>query len=713
MPKGGRRPSPDPQDARNTQQSTPHSPISSQSQAAHMQWRESRTSSSQSHSSSSSVHYHHPSHHHPSRPPSSSSSSGSAAGYESRYGPPHLAPPPLAPYVTPNRRFFAPLPAQEQWLGLDGRRLTSHEPRPGFPPLQRPRPDHILAASGSRMTPSLPPPIQPPPTAHPYPSLTPPSSEELTQHLTLAGGQTPTAMHFSMLSTHDYSQSHPSPSTVVGPKGYMEEQGKGSHSRVTGWQQPSSSRGKLPMRSRSRSSSSAGSGSTSRGSQRSGHEGGVRRASRTSSSPSQVEGYRRTSRNPSREGSARAASVGVEHRRGKKKRTRALMTHAQQAGLMSLWKKTKFPTSGDREVLGQQIGLTARQVQVWFQNQRQKGRKTLLVNGGVPEGEDPADYEDLQKSPRSRRLSIEKDERIFAWAGTSAGGSAWTGADGHAPEAVTPAYDGTGYPYLPAMTSEPQYRHVPTHTNPFPVPQHTRSAPLPPTSAVSWSPSSQYPSVLEPPRSSNSLPSGELAYAPSRSGFADPAPSSWAGYYPYEQYGRGYTGHSSVQGSLPTAHVHDTPSRRSVVEDHHPNPATLPAPPSSFPLASYGSGHAAPPPPILSAPITTPTLSHSTRQRADTRSSVQSVPSSSSTTSTPASTSHLPPSLARIAIAGPVAGGDDLPSLLPGIVGGREGEEIGSPRKRNASWTLPERRVKGRGPGEEEGSSSGVRKLLD
>lgn len=68
----------------------------------------------------------------------------------------------------------------------------------------------------------------------------------------------------------------------------------------------------------------------------------------------------------------------------KKKRTRALMTHLQQAGLMRLWKKvifefsdlviplitvnqTKFPTSGDREALGQEIGLTSRQVQVWFQ----------------------------------------------------------------------------------------------------------------------------------------------------------------------------------------------------------------------------------------------------------------------------------------------------------------------------------------------------------
>lgn len=82
--------------------------------------------------------------------------------------------------------------------------------------------------------------------------------------------------------------------------------------------------------------------------------------------------------------SKKAPLPGKRRGREKKKRTRALMTHLQQAGLMRLWKKviskmcnlftqlitvnqTKFPTSGDREALGQEIGLTSRQVQVWFQ----------------------------------------------------------------------------------------------------------------------------------------------------------------------------------------------------------------------------------------------------------------------------------------------------------------------------------------------------------
>nr|XP_031863626.1 uncharacterized protein CI109_000878 [Kwoniella shandongensis]KAA5530698.1 hypothetical protein CI109_000878 [Kwoniella shandongensis] len=134
----------------------------------------------------------------------------------------------------------------------------------------------------------------------------------------------------------------------------------------------------------------------------------------------------------------------------KKKRTRALMTHSQQAGLSRLWKKTKFPTGNDREHMGSEIGLTSRQVQ----NQRQKGRKALLVNGGIPEGEDPADYEDLQKSPRARRLSIEQEERISAWAGHSSTASTYPSSQFDVPQS-------TGFVFESARGNhkEKQIRH--------------------------------------------------------------------------------------------------------------------------------------------------------------------------------------------------------------------------------------------------------------
>jgi hypothetical protein len=71
-------------------------------------------------------------------------------------------------------------------------------------------------------------------------------------------------------------------------------------------------------------------------------------------------------------------------------------------------------------VLGQRIGLTPRQIQVWFQvsqppflvsaltiqNQRQKIRKEINESK-IPAGAHPQDYNDLDKSPRSRKLTVE------------------------------------------------------------------------------------------------------------------------------------------------------------------------------------------------------------------------------------------------------------------------------------------------------------------
>jgi hypothetical protein len=59
----------------------------------------------------------------------------------------------------------------------------------------------------------------------------------------------------------------------------------------------------------------------------------------------------------------------------KKKRTRTLTTPQQSAALHALLAQSRFPTTAMREQVGRSIGLSARKVQVWFQNQRQKARR--------------------------------------------------------------------------------------------------------------------------------------------------------------------------------------------------------------------------------------------------------------------------------------------------------------------------------------------------
>ncbi|KAJ7585252.1 hypothetical protein C8J56DRAFT_144842 [Mycena floridula] len=59
----------------------------------------------------------------------------------------------------------------------------------------------------------------------------------------------------------------------------------------------------------------------------------------------------------------------------KKKRTRTLTTPHQSAVLHALLAQSRFPTTAMREEVGRSIGLSARKVQIWFQNQRQKARR--------------------------------------------------------------------------------------------------------------------------------------------------------------------------------------------------------------------------------------------------------------------------------------------------------------------------------------------------
>lgn len=56
------------------------------------------------------------------------------------------------------------------------------------------------------------------------------------------------------------------------------------------------------------------------------------------------------------------------------------MTPDQLTALHRLLSQTRFPTTEQREQCGREIGLSARRVQVWFQNQRQKSKAQQQAN---------------------------------------------------------------------------------------------------------------------------------------------------------------------------------------------------------------------------------------------------------------------------------------------------------------------------------------------
>jgi hypothetical protein len=76
--------------------------------------------------------------------------------------------------------------------------------------------------------------------------------------------------------------------------------------------------------------------------------------------------------------------------------------------------QTKFPDAGQRQEMAEAIGLTARQVQVWFQNQRQKHRKQMQQVGG------------LEGDGHAKGLSADQEDRVSHWAASSGTGSSWS-----------------------------------------------------------------------------------------------------------------------------------------------------------------------------------------------------------------------------------------------------------------------------------------------
>lgn len=97
----------------------------------------------------------------------------------------------------------------------------------------------------------------------------------------------------------------------------------------------------------------------------------------------------------------------------KPKRTRQLTTPHQAAVLHALLAQSRFPTTAMRENVGKQIGLSARKVQVWFQNQRQKARKgakeaqtsaTTVATAPSASGSGPSHYGAQLNLPHSQHI---------------------------------------------------------------------------------------------------------------------------------------------------------------------------------------------------------------------------------------------------------------------------------------------------------------------
>ncbi|GAA5936990.1 hypothetical protein JCM1841_003405 [Sporobolomyces salmonicolor] len=87
------------------------------------------------------------------------------------------------------------------------------------------------------------------------------------------------------------------------------------------------------------------------------------------------EGASATSATSTAVGGKGAGTTGPGTKEPAKKRSRTLTTPAQTAVLNALLAKTRFPSTETREEVGAQIGMSARRVQIWFQNRRQSQKR--------------------------------------------------------------------------------------------------------------------------------------------------------------------------------------------------------------------------------------------------------------------------------------------------------------------------------------------------
>ncbi|CAK5263283.1 unnamed protein product [Mycena citricolor] len=281
----------------------------------------------------------------------------------------------------------------------------------------------------------------------------------------------------------------------------------------------------------------------------------------------------------------------------KKKRTRTLTTPHQSAVLHALLAQSRFPTTAVREEVGRSIGLSARKVQIWFQNQRQKARRPGAQPEATPQGSNSQQFSPFPNPSAPYASSSSHVLPADTRPSSSGFGSyssemppqlAGPGIPGRSTSAVS-----RGRPIL-RIPSVPHHRDLP------PAPFTSRSLPsLEPGSpegsfSIRHDPSRILPPLSEMTRGRPIPPLSMSMFArsapttPSNATFpTSPSPSPTFAYYGHRPYSSSlglpppFTLQPAPQWDSSSSHAHSSLSRGSVSARDSSS-----SPPSSFAFES-------------------------------------------------------------------------------------------------------------------------------
>ncbi|KAL4261088.1 Homeobox domain-containing protein [Pleurotus pulmonarius] len=206
----------------------------------------------------------------------------------------------------------------------------------------------------------------------------------------------------------------------------------------------------------------------------------------------------------------------------RKKRTRTLTTPHQSSVLHALLAQSRFPTTAMREEVGRAIGLSARKVQIWFQNQRQKARRPRSQSDAPPA--QPAQYEPYSNVPE--RFLYNPEATFVTSSQGRASGMPPHRSDTHArlpaplgePELRVPHE--YGWPMTQRSAMDNPYPHL--HVTRPPTPGSSTSRPRPDSMSQGFSRTLPPLTSRAPPMSSAYMPSSRTSVLPPMTHSAPP-----------------------------------------------------------------------------------------------------------------------------------------------------------------------------------------------